>query len=642
MSKILIIEDDPILLESLAEFLQEEGMEVIEAENGKQGVELASRELPDLILCDIFMPKMNGYETFEKLKSDVNTSLIPFIFLTAKAEREDILYGMTLGADDYITKPIDFDELLARITKRMEKTRETIRRSEIKYHAVFETAHDAILLIRLSDFAIADANQAAVDLLGHTREEILQTSGRRFIQSIDLKETLSKHDLKTMEVKEFHDIETSWERDDTTIIQIRVSGKFVTLFGEQYLFMVARDVTEKKTYEQQLILAKEKAEESDRLKTSILSNISHELRTPLNGILGFSELLQEDLKETEYLPMIENIYLSGRRLMSTLNAIITLSQLQAGKVTMVFKHLDLVSVIETSCKQFEDHLEEKKLTLRREIPEEFVVYTDLPLFKQLFYQLVDNAIKFTREGGITIRAKTVMKDNIPWQTIEIEDTGVGIEPKFFDMIFQEFRQASEGYDRKFQGSGLGLTISRRICDLMSGKLSVDSIPGKGSTFTIWLPSLKTEKQIVPDTAETDRSHEPASTENVRETPLLLLVEDNMINRNLIELFLKPGYLMEHAYDGKTAVKMATEKKYDAVLMDINLGSGIDGIEATKKIKKIPGYKETPVIAVTGYTMLGDREKLLAEGCTHYIAKPFEKAAFRAIVKEAIFGIKHGD
>ncbi|NQV03677.1 MAG: response regulator, partial [Bacteroidia bacterium] len=246
MSKILIIEDDPILLESLSDFLQEEGMEVVLAENGKKGVEVAVRELPDLILCDIFMPKMNGYEAFEKLKSDVTTSLIPFIFLTAKAEREDILYGMTLGADDYITKPIDFDELLARITKRMEKTRETIRRSEIKYHAVFEQAHDAILLIRMADLCIVDANQAACDMLEHSREEILEVPGRRFIQDVDLREVVDREDARSWDIQAFHDIETAWRRKDDKQIQVLVSGKMVSMFAENYLFLMAQDITERK------------------------------------------------------------------------------------------------------------------------------------------------------------------------------------------------------------------------------------------------------------------------------------------------------------------------------------------------------------------------------------------------------------
>jgi len=637
MSKILIIEDDPILLESLSDFLEEEGMEVFQAENGKEGVDLATKELPDLILCDIFMPKLNGYEAFEKLKSEVSTSLIPFIFLTAKAEREDILYGMTLGADDYITKPVDFDELLVRISRRMEKTRETIRRSEIKYHAVFETVHDAILLIRLSDLAVVDANQAACNLLELSREEILAMSGRRFIQDIILQDIIDEQQTRDREIQDFHNIEATWKSKEGNDILIQVRGKIITLFSEKFLFMMAQDITGRKNYEQQLILAKEKAEESDRLKSSILSNISHELRTPLNGILGFSELLQDDLRNTEYLPMVENIHISGRRLMSTLNSIITLSQLQAGKVTMVFKHINLVAVMKDICKSFGEQAEEKKIFLQTDFPEELVGFTDQPLFRQLFRQILDNAVKFTRQGGVTIRASTVNLDNTLWQTIEIEDTGIGIEQEFFDIIFHEFRQASEGYNRKFQGTGLGLTISRRIVELLKGKITMKSTPGTGSSFTIWLPASHPQQPATSKPEEPERVLHLRPEKKKRDIPLVLLVEDNLINKNLIELFLKPTYHMEHAFEGQTAVKMASEKTYDAILMDINLGSGMDGIEATKKIKAISGYEKVPIIAVTGYTMIGDRERLLAEGCTHYIAKPFQKAELRALIKEAIFG-----
>jgi len=637
MSKILIIEDDPILIESLAEFLIEEGIEVVTAQSGKQGAELAAKELPDLILCDIFMPGMNGYETFEKIKSDIATSLIPFIFLSARAEREDILYGMTIGADDYITKPVDFDELLKRITRRMEKTRETIRRSEIKYHAVFETVHDAILLLRLSDLSIIDANQAACDMLGHLREELLKTPGRKFIKDVDLTKVIEHQNMKEWNFEEFQNLETTWTKKNDEKIQIQVNGKVIVLFGEKCLFMIAQDITERKYYEKELILAKEKAEESDRLKTSILSNISHELRTPLNGILGFSELLLEDLRETDYISMVENIHLSGKRLMLTLNSIIILSQLQAGKISLKLSQVNLASILDSVCDSYETQVQEKNISLKKSIGEECIAFADLQLFQQLFHQILDNAVKFTSQGGIEIAARTVIEEQLKWQTIEIRDTGIGIKKEHLELIFEEFRQVSEGYARKYQGSGLGLTVSRKICDLMNGRITVESTPGAGSTFTIWLPASETEVATPVVPKKTRPSSEVAPEKQKKEIPHLLLVEDNMINMNLIELFLRPTYRMDYAYDGKTAVQKATETTYDAILMDINLGSGMDGIEATKRIRRIKGYENTPVIAVTGYTMIGDREKILAEGCTHYIAKPFEKATFRAIVREAIFG-----
>jgi CheY-like chemotaxis protein len=304
---------------------------------------------------------------------------------------------------------------------------------------------------------------------------------------------------------------------------------------------------------------------------------------------------------------------------------------------MVFKHINVVAAIENICASFEEMIREKKITLTRDLPDEICIHADQQLFKQLFKQLLDNAVKFTEHGGVTVRSKTVKENEFLWQTIMIEDTGVGIEKEHFERIFQEFRQVSEGYGRKFQGNGLGLAISKKICELMNGKITLESTPGKGTTFTIWLPATHSEIQATVRPVELKPSAGLAPAAKKKDIPVVLLVEDNQINRNLIELFLKPGYIMDHAFEGKTAVQMARERKYDAILMDINLGTGIDGTDATKMIRAIPGYENTPIIAVTGYTMIGDREKLLAEGCTHYIAKPFEKAAFLAIVKEAIYG-----
>jgi len=760
MNKILIIEDDKVLLDTLAEFLIAEGFEVIRSLDGEKGIHMAIRELPDLILCDIYMPGKDGYQVFEALKNEVTTSLIPFIFMTAKAEREDILLGMKMGADDYITKPFELSELLSRITNRMEKTRKTIRLSEMKYHAIFETAHDAILLVRLNDLKLIDVNLAACDLLGYNRTQLLETSGRPFLTSMDDRMTREEMLLNSWHLQSFRNIETSWKTADGQTITVEVSGKRLNILGEEVLFMMARDVsdvrekekalyeseernrnlvenigegigivdtrerftflnpaacqifglpykdmigkplpdflskealdlvqrettfrrsggrsiyelqitrpdgtnrwlmvtaspqfnmlgefrgtfgifrdiTERKSYESQHIQAKEKAEESDRLKSTILSNISHELRTPLNGILGFSELLQEELKETEYLMMVENIHISGKRLMATLNAIITLSQLQAGKVTIVLKETNLIPAIHSVCKLFSTQLEEKQLTLDIQLESKVLVFTDQQLLKQLLHQLIDNSVKFTQTGGITISGTQVERNGRSWQTLSVSDTGIGIEPEDLEKIFVEFRQVSEGYDRKYQGTGLGLTICRKIAELLSGEITVESTPGSGTTFTLWLPQTPVEQVPEPVIREITIPEEPKHVEDDQYKPSLLLVEDNQVNKNLIELFVKPCYLLDHAFDGQTAVKMASEKRYDAILMDINLGSGIDGIQATRQIKDLPGYERTPVIAVTGYTMIGDREKLLTEGCTHYIAKPFEKSMFLEVIRQAI-------
>ncbi len=323
--------------------------------------------------------------------------------------------------------------------------------------------------------------------------------------------------------------------------------------------------------------------------------------------------------------------------MSTLDSIITLSQLQAGKVTILLKNTNLNAAIKNVYQAFKDKADEKTITLSMDILDDVTAYTDQLLFKQLLQRILDNAIKFTEKGKVVITSRMIMENDVKWQTIRIKDTGIGIDKDFFELIYHEFRQVSEGYNRKFQGSGLGLTISKKTCDLLKGKITLESEPGKGSAFTIWLPASKKAKTHKIKPEEIDTILAPAPIKKSIKSPVILLVEDNLVNKNLIELFLKPHYKMDHAFDGDSAVSMAKKNRYDGILMDINLGAGMDGIQATRMIKAIPEYENIPIIAVTGYTMIGDREKLLAQGCTHYIGKPFEKANFQAIVRDAIFG-----
>jgi len=288
---------------------------------------------------------------------------------------------------------------------------------------------------------------------------------------------------------------------------------------------------------------------------------------------------------------------------------------------------------------FQSQIEEKNLSCTFHLPEPVLLITDQLLFKQLFHQILDNAIKFTHHGGIIVDAQVVKDGDVKWQTIRIKDTGIGIDPRYFEMIFHDFRQVSEGYGRKYQGSGLGLAISRKICKLLKGKITVESHPGQGSTFTIWLPVIREELPAEPVKTSEEKAIQRGKTGKRPGPARVLLVEDNLINKNLIELFLGRDYKMDHAFDGKTAIEMAEKTNYDIILMDINLGAGMDGIEATKRIRKIAGFESTPVVAVTGYTMIGDKEKLLSGGCTHYLPKPFGKAALLDLIRDALTGKK---
>ena len=366
--------------------------------------------------------------------------------------------------------------------------------------------------------------------------------------------------------------------------------------------------------------------------------MSHELRTPLNGILGFAEILQEELQKSEHAIMVENIFNSGKRLMATLNSIIMLSQLEAGKIKLNKKTIMLDVAIASVLKSMEAFATEKNIYIKNGCTNSFSIHTDEHLLKQLLQQIIDNAIKFTDKGGISIESNEAVETGRNWMVIKITDTGIGIDATNYDMIFQEFRQISEGFGRKYQGSGIGLTISKKIINLLGGRITIESKPERGSSFSVWLPQEPGAKGLSASHEQPGRGiarskDAPVSTA----LPLVLLVEDNVVNKDLTMLFLKNTCIVEYAPDAATAIEMAGAKQYHAILIDINLGYGMNGIEATREIRRIPGYSLTPVIAVTGYTMDEEKEQLYAAGCTGYIAKPYDKQTLVKMIREVLPG-----
>jgi CheY-like chemotaxis protein len=233
---------------------------------------------------------------------------------------------------------------------------------------------------------------------------------------------------------------------------------------------------------------------------------------------------------------------------------------------------------------------------------------------------VNNAIKYTKSGGVTVELSKKDQKII----IKIIDTGIGIAKDKHDIIFEEFRQESEGFSRSFEGTGLGLSITKKFVELMKGKIYVESEQGKGSTFIVELPYETIPEPINIKLSNEEPVHESMKTitENEKKTSILI-VEDYEDNSYYIENILN-DYKTDSAKDGPDALFRTKEKIYDIILMDINLGKGMDGIAAVKEIRKMDGYKNTPIVALTAYVMNGDKEEFLAAGCTHYLGKPFRR------------------
>lgn len=396
---------------------------------------------------------------------------------------------------------------------------------------------------------------------------------------------------------------------------------------------IKEDITEKKKMIEELIIAKDKAEEMNRLKSNFLSNMSHELRTPLNGILGYAEILTSLLEDAEQLDMVLGIYQSGRRLSDTLNFILDLSEAETGKIEVSRKDISVVPIVTECIRSFHEDAQNKNLQLETIIKDENIVaHLDDLLLKRIVHNILDNAIKFTKEGKISVEiGKEVVAANGETGRgenlyIKIEDTGIGIPADKIDLIWEEFRQVSEGISRSYEGPGLGLTISKKAVELMHGTITVQSNYGAGSAFTVKFPALigSIDKKEVPAYVPIQVDQLIRTETTGKHFPAVLYVEDDLLNRNMVKLFLKDYCLVDAVGDGKEALKLLTENKYDVFLVDINLGEGMNGLDLVKEILNIPHYAKTPIVAVTAYAMGKDKVESLAGGCTHYLAKPFRK------------------
>ncbi len=391
---------------------------------------------------------------------------------------------------------------------------------------------------------------------------------------------------------------------------------------------------------EELIKARDKAEEMNRLKSSFLSNMSHELRTPMVGILGYTEILKEEITKPELKEMSEEIYFSANRLLETLNLILDLSKIESNKSEINKIELNLGRITVDQVKGFEERAKKKNIFLKISIKDEQVYsLLDERIFRQIINNLVSNAIKFTNVGSVIVKVDKKLTGDEEKATLSVTDSGIGIPINSQQIIFEEFRQASEGLNRIFEGSGLGLSITKKFVEMMDGEISIHSKVGKGSTFTVSFPLSRKERQIVV-TKPIPKAEEAALIEKQKESydndlPYVLLVEDDLSNAGVIKYLLRGVCNLDMVRTGEEALDMVTHKQYSAILMDIDLGRGMSGIDATKRIRKIIGYKDLPIIAVTALAMQGQKEMFLEAGCSHYISKPYDGGTLLKLIKDLL-------
>jgi PAS domain S-box-containing protein len=510
-----------------------------------------------------------------------------------------------------------------------KKAEEALSLSEEKYRSIVETTSEWIWEID-KDGRHIYSNMSIEKILGYKVEEFVQLNAFDFIDVKDRNECLEK-------LSEYIQTKTGWRNWIIRWRHKNGSLRYLESNADPVLDLngnvtgfrgVDRDITARKQAEEELKKAKERAEESDRLKTAFLANMSHEIRTPMNGILGFAELLKNpDLSGVEQNKYIGIIEQSGERMLSIINDLIDISKIESGQVELNIGPSSINEMLDNLYEFFLPEAEKKRLNLvvMKELTDNrSIIETDEMKLTQVLSNLIKNALKYTSDGTVSFGYK-IDKESIK---LFVQDTGIGIRPELHKKIFERFLQGDYAYEGAIEGSGLGLSISKAFVELLNGKIWVESEPGIGSTFFVVLPYVCSKDK------NKGRQPEMANQNKLKSDIVILIAEDDDTSYlYLEEIFRLQNIRILRAVTGPEAVEFAVNNTdIGLVLMDIKM-PGMNGLDATRLIKE--KRPDLPIIAQTAYALSNDNQRSLEAGCDDYIAKPINKDVLLEKIKRIL-------
>ena len=523
------------------------------------------------------------------------------------------------------------------VTER-RRAEQALRDSEVRHKTLYESSSDAIMILAPPTWKFTAGNPETIKLFGAKNEEDFITQGPwcvspEYQPDGQLSSKKAKEMIETAVRTGSHFFEWEHMTLDGRPFSATVLLTRIELENRQLLQATVRNISEHKKAEELLRQAQQAAQHANQAKSDFLANMSHEIRTPMTAILGYTDLLTDsDLSPSDRHNHLAVIRRSGEHLLALINDILDLSKVEAGKMTTEILPCSVVSIVADTASIMRVRAEQHNILLaveyKSQMPE--TILSDGARFRQALVNLLGNAIKFTEDGSVRIVPTFLpnWQDGIPAVRIQVIDTGIGISPEQLLNLFDPFVQADPSTSRKFGGTGLGLTITKHIAELLGGELTVQSTLGKGSTFTLIIPTGSLEAvQMLASPAEAvqeQRAQDPdAIAGGDLEGLRILLAEDGIDNQNLIRYLLgKTGAEVEVADNGRIAVEKAAAEHFDLILMDMQMPE-MDGYEATGLLRK-RGFTR-PIVALTAHAMSEDRQQCLKAGCDDYLAKPVNPA-----------------
>jgi len=622
---ILIVDDKPENIVALEALIAQKGVNLLSTTSPNDALKIAWENEICIALVDVQMPEMDGFEFASMLKSNPRTKDILIIFVTAiSTESKYAVQGFGAGGIDYLYKPLDPYITSAKVDSfiRMSRNQLEIKKKNDElenYALVVRNSADIICSVDAHTFRIKSINPAVEKIMQYKPEEVKGKSIIDLSFEPDRQALRKKLEEIIKDNLAFAVFEGKFETFDKRVIWVECRAAY----RNKVIFINISDISPQKSYLEQLIKSKELAEYGRKVKETFLANMSHELRTPVDGIIGLTGLLKNTLLDSQQMGMIDLLNVSSQSLLGVINDVLDISKIEAGKFSIVRTSCNLREILTSTMDLLKYKADEKNIELMLEIAPGVPGYVmvDSLRLNQIMMNLIGNAIKFTDVGYVRLLVSAEKEhDNKAKIKFSVEDTGIGIPTSRLNKIFDSFEQAEDDTTIKYGGTGLGLTIVKKLIELKGGELTVSSKIGKGSvfTFTNWFTTSNAPKEQV---IKSVNMKDLQPFDEVR----ILLAEDNVVNQFMMNKMLRSWNIEVQMVDnGRKALEVLKENDFDMILLDTHMPE-MNGYQTAKSIRvdfEEP-KRSIPIISLSAATFDHEQQEALAAGMNDVLGKPFQ-------------------